>query len=412
MWRRCIGLGLVAVVSSALADHAITPHPKILWNVKPYPTPPETFPQTIAVSAVELTPDGEKIVTAGYNGEIKFLNRSNGAVARTILAHSGAVNCLGISKDGQLLVSGGADRFLNLWRISDAVLLRSFQAHTTAVYSVALSPDASLMISGGGRDNRLNIWRTSDGRLARSLQGTWSQTAEDFGGMRSVAFAPNGQYVAGSGLEVWRVDGTVVRPARNVHVEARTQVKFTADSTRIFGTVAYGIQGYAIADETMFQPRSTSYFPQSAISPDGASLISTSPGSASSIFPSFVWALIPASAWRLERNEGVIESYICADGDCSLTLSSLAFDPRMRSVAAGTASGEVMLLELPIWISGVQRNGNQVDLQWQGGNGNYQVEKRTLPGVWQDVGGVVSSNAASVSVEGSNAVLRVRNVGP
>jgi len=84
----------------------------------------------------------------------------------------------------------------------------------------------------------------------------------------------------------------------------------------------------------------------------------------------------------------------------------------MRTVAAGTESGEVLLLELPIWISGIQRDGNQVNLQWQGGNGNYQVEKRTLPGVWQDVGGVVTSNAASVNIDSSSALLRVRNVGP
>jgi len=49
----------------------------------------------------------------------------------------------------------------------------------------------------------------------------------------------------------------------------------------------------------------------------------------------------------------------------------------MRLLAAGTLSGEVLLFDLPTWISGIQHNGSQVDIQWQGGSGNYQVQRLT-----------------------------------
>jgi WD40 repeat protein len=301
---------------------------------------------------------------------------------------------------------------LNLWRVSDGTLLRSINAHTTAVYSVALSPDASLVISGGGVENQLKIWRTADGALVRSVDGSSWGPFEGTSGMVSVAFSPDGRYVAGSALEVWKVDGTAVRVGPSAgEVDARTHVTFTPDSARVFATHTYGIIGYVIADGTAIEPRSLPTSPPFAISPDGRSLISTSPNVGGTI-PGFIWAVLTDRDWALEPNQSEIDSFLCADSECPPIFSSLAFDPRMRTVAAGALSGEVLLLELPIWISGIQRNGNQVNLQWQGGSGNYQLQKLRPPDTWENVGDPVTSNAASVSIDSSSALLRIRNVAP
>jgi WD40 repeat protein len=351
---------------------------------------------------VEFSPDGEQIISAGIDGAIKFLRRSSGAVANTILAHTGAVHSLSLSRDGQLLASGGQDRMLNLWRVSDGTLLRSINAHTSAVHSVAFSPDATLVISGGGPDNQLKIWRTATGELIRSIRGNWGPTPNNpLGGMWSVAFAPDGQFVAGSALEVWTLDGT--RIGNFYWTEARTHVKFTPDGSRVFGTVPYGTLGYVIADGTRFMPWGTSSYPPNAISSDGRSLITAS-------VSQLTWAVMPPGGWLHTDDE--IQHYDHADGEGVLFFSALAFDPRMRTLAAGTASGEVLLFELPIWISGIQPNGDQVNLQWQGGSGNYQLQKLTGSNTWQDVGAGLTENAASVSIESSGAMLRVRNVEP
>jgi len=397
-----ITLVLVSALISSSASaghHGCCPHPKILWNVKPYPTPTNLF--GIAVTAVEFSSGGEQIITAGFDGAIKFLHRSNGTVANTILAHTGVVHALSLSRDGQVLASGGQDRMLNLWRISDGTLLRSINAHTSAVHSVAFSPDASLVISGGGPDNQLKIWRTADGELVRSIHGNWGPPNYPRGGMWSVAFAPDGQCVAGSALEVWTLDGT--RIGNFFWIEALTHVRFTPDSSRVFGTIPYGTLGYVVADGTRFMPRGTSAYPPNAISPDGRSLITTS-------LSELIWSIMPPRSWLGLGDE--IRYYDHADGEGALAFSSLAFDPRMRTLAAGTFTGEVLLFELPIWISGIQRNGDQVNLQWQGGSGHYQVQKLTASNTWQDLGTPVTGNAASVSIDSSSAILRVRNAGP
>jgi hypothetical protein len=410
MKRGYISVLLLAAVllPAALADHAIKPHPKILWNVKAYPTPPN--PETTGVAAVEFSPEDEQIIAAGWDGSIKFLNRSNGIASRTIFAHTGAVHSVSISKDGLLLASGGADRMLNLWRVSDGTLLRRINAHTTAVYSVAFSPDASLVISGGGPDYQLKIWRTADGELVRSIHGNGGGGHGTENGMYSVAFAPNGQYVAGSGLEVWRLDGTVVRATQPSSVEAETwaHVKFMPDSKRVVGSVLYGVWARGIEEETGFYA-AISLNPAIAISADGRSLV-TVIGVRGYACPS-TWNVMPQDDGDFRQHrQGEIWNYRCIDGECALEFSWLALDPRMRTMAAGSYSGEVLLFELPIWISAIQRNGNQLNLQWQGGSGNYQLQKLTPPGTWQDLGGPVTNQAVSLDIDSSMALLRVRNV--
>jgi hypothetical protein len=376
--------------------------PKVLWKVTTHPKPADPF--SAAVRSVEFSPDGEQIIAAGFDGTIKILNRSNGAEMKTILAHTGAVEAISISNDGQLLSSGGADRMLNIWRVSDGTLLRSIHAHTTAVYSVAFSPDASLVLSCGGLDNQLNIWRTANGELVRTIQGSWGPVQIAAGGMSSAAFSPDGQRIASSGLEIWNLDGTLFRNFGQR--EARTQVKFSPDGTRVFATIAYAMVGYNLTDGAPLQPLSTSHFPQSSLSADGRSVVSVSVG-----LQELIWAVISERAPWLEPNGGEIHSYSCVDVECS-PLSAVAMDRRLRTVVLGTHLGEVLLVELPVWIFGVQQSGAQISLQWQGGSGNYQVEQRTPADTWKDVGSPVTDTAIAITMDLPGAFFRVRNAGP
>ena len=65
-------------------------------------------------SSVLFTPDGNQLISAGGDGVITFLQRSNGGVLTNWLAHTGAVNSLALSTDGTLLISGGQDRHVKI----------------------------------------------------------------------------------------------------------------------------------------------------------------------------------------------------------------------------------------------------------------------------------------------------------
>ena len=135
--------------------------------------------------------------------------------------HSSYVNSLAYSPDGQLLVSGSNDRTIKLWR-HDGVFIKSFtipydiNGQLTDVLSVVISPDGALIAAGIEQYNAssqtefgtVRIWRISDGLLVQTFAGYGAAVT-------SVAFSPDGQYLAGGSktglVKVWRLaNGTLV----------------------------------------------------------------------------------------------------------------------------------------------------------------------------------------------------------
>jgi WD40 repeat protein len=92
------------------------------------------------------------VISAGDDGNVKFLRRSDGAVITDVTAHSGSVYGLALSADGSLLASGGQDGLLKIWQAADAALIRSVPVHTGIVASVAFSPEETLSAANAVED--------------------------------------------------------------------------------------------------------------------------------------------------------------------------------------------------------------------------------------------------------------------
>src|SRR5215471_16730590 len=65
-----------------------------------------------------------------------------------------------------------------------------------SVDSVAVSPDGSLIAAGVGEDG-VRLYDARTGALLRALGGSWDQRGA---GSKGVAFAPDGQTLAGAGF--------------------------------------------------------------------------------------------------------------------------------------------------------------------------------------------------------------------
>jgi len=151
--------------------------------------------------------------------------------------HSESVNSIAYSPNGQLLVSGSSDRTIKVWS-RDGTFIKSLaipydpNAQLTDVRSVAVSPDGTLIAAGVEQYRNqtefgaVQIWRISDGQLVQNFTG-YGQA------VNSVAFSPDGQYVASGAadrsLKVWRmVDGTLVS-SRFDHAQQVKAVAFSPD---------------------------------------------------------------------------------------------------------------------------------------------------------------------------------------
>ena len=364
---------------SVRAEHSPFPH---LWKVPAH--------SNGATRAVLFAPDGSQLISAGEDGNVRFLRRSDGGLVTNIAAHTGGV-CVALSKDGSLLASGGADGLLKIWHGADAALLRSFPGHTSAVASVTFSPDGSLIASGGGLDNQLKIWRVADGQWVRTITGN------NRFGMRSVAFSPDGRFVAGSGPEVWlSSDGSLVRTLDDSSAE---DVKFSPEGSRITAQQLYTILVYNLMTGRDGLVPSTSHRPLSAFSPDGRSLISITGHE-------IVWTDFLSRRVITNHCRGFEP---CPDWN---VYRSIAFDPQGRAVALGTQEGEVVLAELPVWISSIQSAGTNLTIQWEGGTGPFQLQsiRDFTSSLWEDIGPPVTGSTISVPASASAAFYRIRDL--
>lgn len=77
------------------------------------------------ISEIAVSPDGRRLVSGGYNGEIKLWDTATGVLTLSIDAHSSpdpefpnSVCCVAFSHDGRRIASGGMDRKLKIWDAS------------------------------------------------------------------------------------------------------------------------------------------------------------------------------------------------------------------------------------------------------------------------------------------------------
>lgn len=196
------------------------------------------------VRGIAFSADGEIVVTAGCDGRLIWwqARAEKPAPIRTLDAHQGWIRSISTSPDGQWLASGGNDNVLKLWDISDGKLLRQFTGHTCHVYSTWFHPAGEFVLSGDLK-GEVRQWNVTDGSCVRTFDAKALHSYNggqqvDFGGVRSMAVAPDGRHFACSGLH------KATNPLGAVH-EPITLL-FDWDSQKLVQSyIAEGIKGVA-----------------------------------------------------------------------------------------------------------------------------------------------------------------------
>jgi len=110
----------------------------------------------------------------------------------------------------------------------DIVWMRGGQAG--GIRSVAFSPDGSLLALGN-RDSTIKLWRVSDGKLVRTLEG-------HTGWVLSVSFSPDGRLLASGSfdgtIKLWRVSGGTLLQTYDQETWRVLSIQFSPDG-RLFG---------------------------------------------------------------------------------------------------------------------------------------------------------------------------------
>jgi WD40 repeat protein len=143
--------------------------------------------------AVAFAPDAASFVAADVEGDTATVRDAvTGETRVTLVGHAGPVLAVEYSPDGGLIATAGADGTTRLWAATGEIV-RTLQAHPGAVLSSRFSADGERLVTLG-EDRAVRVWHVHSGRELHALTDVHDRRADDLGG-EGVAFAGSGRVV-------------------------------------------------------------------------------------------------------------------------------------------------------------------------------------------------------------------------
>jgi WD40 repeat protein len=243
--------------------------------------------------AIAYSPDGQLVASGrADSNDVNIWNAADGSLVRTLNGQNNNANVIRFSPDGQYLATGtgggGQGLSLNLWRVSDGVrVVGRIGAFTNGTISLSFSPDSQFLVASGFAAEAYKIYHVPD----MSLVSTVANFDPDLGintRIFAVAFSTDGQLIAVGetrGISLRRAtDGSLVRAIHNLPNMMKTvSLAFSPNGLYVAGGISskdptYGncidcsIKLFRIDDGTLVHTYTNGPEPASAkigFSPDG-----------------------------------------------------------------------------------------------------------------------------------------------
>ena len=235
---------------------------------------PSTNPST-TTDLLTFSPDGKYVVVTAAEGKaLHLLDVAKGEVART-LVHAHVVFTAAFSPDGKHLVGGGYDSeknvyFARLWEVESGKELRRLPFGNGGIRSVAYSPDGATVAIGGDGGKTLAV-KLFDAATGKELLAIPFPEASS---VRSVAFSPDGKTLAASGGSSTRLFDAATGKERLKIDRPAIGLRFTPDGAALAGAVAGTIYRWdAATGQSLIPEGGDSPVAQVAVTADGTRLV-------------------------------------------------------------------------------------------------------------------------------------------
>ncbi|MCZ7583481.1 MAG: WD40 repeat domain-containing protein [Deltaproteobacteria bacterium] len=185
----------------------------------------DEYPWTVAV---DWSPDGSRLVSAGYHRDVLVWDPETGGLVRKLSGHAAWVQEAVFSPDGEFIASADWNGTLNLWSARTGSLERRFQT-SGDLFSIAFHPTSSLL-AVASYDGHVSVYD-----LENSHKPIRILSNED--GTLFVGFSPDGGMLAAGGEDkrIALFDGGDFREIGELrgHGAGITSLSFTNDGTKL-----------------------------------------------------------------------------------------------------------------------------------------------------------------------------------
>lgn len=156
---------------------------------------------------------GPRLVSGGYDGKLTWWDTEARKVVRTVDAHAKWIRRVAASPDRTRVASVADDMACKVWDAATGVGVHDLRGHKeqtphgypSMLYAVAFSADGKHLATGD-KVGHVVVWAADSGKPVATLEApgfyTWDpvQRRHSIGGIRSLAFSPDGSLLAVGGI--------------------------------------------------------------------------------------------------------------------------------------------------------------------------------------------------------------------